>query len=53
MSLTEQILDQIPGNPLEGLRRVDQIWQKLRSEGIYIPTTINTETEALKNMNGM
>lgn len=48
MSLTEKILDQIPGNPLEGLRRVDQIWQKLRSESIIIPSTISEENKPLK-----
>ena len=49
MSLTEQILSQIPGNPLEGLRGVDQIWQKLRAENIPIRTTVKTETQLLKN----
>ncbi len=49
MSLTEQILSQIPGNPLEGLRRVDQIWQKLRAENIPVPTTVKTETQLLEN----
>ena len=50
MSLTEQILSQIPGNPLEGLRRVDQIWQKLRAENIPIPTTVKTETKLLETL---
>ncbi|OZH55525.1 FAD-dependent oxidoreductase [Hydrocoleum sp. CS-953] len=49
MSLTEKILSQIPGNPLESLRRVDKIWQKLRAENISIPTTVKTETQLLKN----
>ncbi|MEB3342655.1 FAD-binding oxidoreductase [Okeania sp.] len=48
MSLTEQILSQIPGNPLETLRRVDKIWQKLRAENIPIPTTVKTESKLLE-----
>ncbi|MDJ0516356.1 MAG: FAD-binding oxidoreductase [Trichodesmium sp. MO_231.B1] len=48
MSLTEQILSQIPGNPLESLRRVDRIWQKLRAENIPVPTTVKTETQLLE-----
>ncbi len=50
MSLTEQILSQIPGNPLEGLRRVDLIWQKLRAENIPVPTTVKTETKLLETL---
>ncbi|MGD1804128.1 FAD-dependent oxidoreductase [Dapis sp. BLCC M126] len=49
MSLTEKILSQVPGNPLESLRRVDQVWQKLRSENTPIPTTVKTETQLLEN----
>ncbi|MGA7934280.1 MAG: FAD-binding oxidoreductase [Kovacikia sp.] len=30
MTLTEQILSQVPGNPLAGLRRADGLWQALR-----------------------
>ena len=48
MSLTEQILSKIPGNPLEGLRKADQIWQKLRTDNISIPTTIRQETQLLE-----
>lgn len=47
MSLTEQILSHIPGNPLEGLRRADLIWQKLREDHTPIPTTVKTETQSL------
>lgn len=47
MSLTEQILSQIPENPLESLRRVDKIWQKLRTDNTAIPTTVKTETQLL------
>ncbi|MDJ0556212.1 MAG: lycopene cyclase family protein [Microcoleaceae cyanobacterium MO_207.B10] len=48
MSLTEQILSQIPGNPLEGLRRADGMWQKLRQDNTPIPTTVKTETSSLE-----
>ncbi len=49
MSLTEQILSQIPGNPLEGLRRVAQIWQQLRENKTPIPQTVKTEAQSLGN----
>ena len=48
MSLTEQILSQIPGNPLEGLRRADGMWQKLREDNTSVPTTIKIETKSLE-----
>ena len=50
MSLTEQILSQVPGNPLESLWRVDRIWQKLRAENTPIPTTVKTETLLLETL---
>ncbi|NJK73993.1 MAG: hypothetical protein HC942_07480, partial [Microcoleus sp. SU_5_6] len=30
MSLTEQILSQVPGDALGGLRKVDRLWQNLK-----------------------
>jgi lycopene cyclase CruP len=39
MSLTEQVLLQISGNPLEGLRRVDRLWQSYRSNEAALPVT--------------
>jgi lycopene cyclase CruP len=41
MTLTEDILAQIPGNPLAGLRQVDTLWQTYRTETQpAIPTVV-------------
>ncbi|NEP82928.1 MAG: FAD-binding oxidoreductase [Okeania sp. SIO3B3] len=50
MSLTEQVLSQIPGTPLQGLRKADQIWQNLRENNISIPTTVRKETQLLNTL---
>ncbi|NES64276.1 MAG: FAD-binding oxidoreductase [Okeania sp. SIO2D1] len=50
MSLTEQVLSQIPGTPLQGLRKADQVWQNLREDNISIPTTVRTETQLLNTL---
>ncbi|MDY7006788.1 MAG: FAD-binding oxidoreductase [Cyanobacteriota bacterium] len=50
MSLTEQVLSQIPGTPLQGLRKADQVWQNLREDNISIPTTVRKETQLLNTL---
>ncbi|MFB2935489.1 FAD-dependent oxidoreductase [Aerosakkonemataceae cyanobacterium BLCC-F154] len=40
MNLTEEILSQIPGNALEGLRRVDRLWQSLKENTLPIPQLV-------------
>lgn len=40
MTLTEQILSQIPGNALEGLRRVDRLWQSLKEDALPVPQLV-------------
>jgi lycopene cyclase CruP len=40
MTLTEQILAQLPGNPLVGLRRADALWRSLRQGNADIPTVV-------------
>ncbi|MGA9377296.1 MAG: FAD-dependent oxidoreductase, partial [Phormidium sp.] len=40
MTLTEQILSQIPGNALEVLRRSDRLWQSLKYDTIPIPQLV-------------
>ncbi|NEN92096.1 MAG: FAD-binding oxidoreductase [Okeania sp. SIO3H1] len=50
MSLTEQVLSQIPGTPLQGLRKADQVWQNLREDNISIPTTVRKETKLLNTL---
>lgn len=45
MSLTEQILAKTPGNPLEGLRRVDALWKALREGAIAVPNVVQTSAD--------
>ncbi|MBW4583598.1 MAG: FAD-binding oxidoreductase [Tildeniella nuda ZEHNDER 1965/U140] len=47
MTLTAQILSKIPGNPLEGLQRVDAVWQALREGTQPVPTVVQENREAL------
>lgn len=47
MTLTVEILSQMPGNPLEGLRRVDALWQSLREGTQPIPTVIQANRDTI------
>ena len=47
MTLTEQILAQLPGNSLEALRRSDSLWQSVRKSTRLIPTVIQSHSDAL------
>ncbi|MDB9510006.1 FAD-binding oxidoreductase [Kamptonema animale CS-326] len=47
MTLTEEILSQLPGNALNNLRKTDLIWQKLRQETIPIPQVITHNSSSL------
>ena len=47
MTLTAQILSEIPGNPLEGLRRVDGLWQALRDGTHAVPTVVQESRQAI------
>jgi lycopene cyclase CruP len=47
MTLTEQLLSQIPGNPLEGLRRIDRLWQSLKDGTQPTPTVIEESLDAI------
>ncbi|NJO44035.1 MAG: FAD-binding oxidoreductase, partial [Cyanobacteria bacterium RU_5_0] len=51
MSLTEQILLQIPGNPLEGLRRADALWRSYREDTLPVPSVIQESSESLGSIN--
>jgi lycopene cyclase CruP len=46
MSLTEEILSQIPGNSLEGLRRVDALWQAVRENSMPVPNVVQVSDRA-------
>lgn len=50
MSLTEQVLAQVPGNSLEGLRRVDALWQSLRENSMPVPSVVQESTEVLSEI---
>jgi lycopene cyclase CruP len=47
MTLTEQLLSQMPGNPLEGLRRTDRLWQSLKDGTQPTPTVIEERLDAI------
>ncbi|MGH2413562.1 MAG: FAD-binding oxidoreductase, partial [Microcystaceae cyanobacterium] len=47
MTITEQILSQLPGDVLKQLRSADQLWQSLRSESIPVPEIIHESQESL------
>lgn len=47
MSLTEQILSQVPGNPLLGLRKADSLWQAIKEDTTPIPMVVKESQEPL------
>jgi len=47
MSLTEEILSQISGNPLNGLRKADELWTKLKNNRIPVPDSVKQESQPL------
>lgn len=47
MSLTQTILQSLPGNPYTGLQRADALWHDYRHGNIPVPTVISTQTEPL------
>ncbi|MDY7020464.1 MAG: FAD-dependent oxidoreductase [Cyanobacteriota bacterium] len=47
MSVTEEILTQIPGNPLNGLRKADSLWNTLKNNQLPIPQTVQQSSESL------
>jgi lycopene cyclase CruP len=49
MSLTEKILSQVPGNPLEGLRRVDRLWDNLKQGTASIINTVEENCQPLED----
>lgn len=49
MKTTEQILSQLPGDVLGGLRKADQIWYNLRQDQASPPQVIREREEFLKS----
>lgn len=48
MSKTEQILSQIPGNPLVGLRKADELWSTYKAGNRKPPHVITESSNALE-----
>ncbi|WP_390883306.1 FAD-dependent monooxygenase family protein [Kovacikia minuta] len=47
MTLTEQFLSQVPGSPLEGLRRADALWQSLREGTLPVPNVVQESAQPI------
>ncbi|MEO1509612.1 MAG: FAD-binding oxidoreductase [Cyanobacteria bacterium J06633_23] len=47
MSLTQSILQSIPGNPHQGLQRADALWHDYRHGKIPTPTVVSTQSQPL------
>jgi lycopene cyclase CruP len=50
MSLTEEILSQLPGNVLEGLRQGDRILTSLRENTAPVPEVVKESQQSLSNV---
>ncbi|WP_071190198.1 FAD-dependent oxidoreductase [Trichormus sp. NMC-1] len=50
MSLTEEILSQLPGNVLSGLRRTDNILTSLRTDNTLIPNVVKENSQPLNSV---
>lgn len=50
MSLTEEILSQIPGNPFNGLRKADELWTGLKNNSLPIPYSVKEESQRLETV---
>jgi lycopene cyclase CruP len=47
MTLTEEILTQLPGDALGNLRRADSLWQAIRTGGLPIPQVVTVDSALL------
>ena len=50
MSLTEQILSQLPGDALGGLRKVDRLWENLKQNTAPAPQAVKNSQQPLENL---
>ena len=50
MTLTEQILSQLPGDALGGLRRTDDLWRSLREDTLPVATIVQESDELLETV---
>jgi lycopene cyclase CruP len=51
MTPTEQILSQLPGDVLGGLRRADRLWQSYKQNAIPVTSVVQTSSELLESVN--
>lgn len=49
-SLTEKLLSSVPGNPLQGLRQVDRLWQAYRENTLPVSQVVQTTTAPLESI---
>ncbi|WP_079678392.1 NAD(P)/FAD-dependent oxidoreductase [Planktothrix sp. PCC 11201] len=50
MSLTEEILSQIHGNPFKSLQKVDELWTELKNNTLPLPHTIKQDDQSLESL---
>ncbi|MEP6490783.1 FAD-binding oxidoreductase [Microcoleus vaginatus GB2-A3] len=50
MSLTEQILSQLPADALEGLRKVDRLWENLKQNTAPAPQAVTHSQQPLETL---
>ncbi|MEG4286744.1 FAD-dependent oxidoreductase [Microcoleus sp. A006_D1] len=50
MSLTEQILSQVPGDALGGLRKVDRLWENLKQNTAPTAAAVNHSQQPLETL---
>ncbi|MEG5039925.1 MULTISPECIES: FAD-dependent oxidoreductase [unclassified Microcoleus] len=50
MSLTEQILSQVPGDALGGLRKVDRLWENLKQNTAPAPQAVKHSQQPLETL---
>lgn len=50
MSLTEQVLSQIPGQPLVGLRQADELWRAVRMGSMPVSTVVSESDRLLDSV---
>ena len=50
MTRTEEILSQLPGDVLTGLRKADQVWQALREGDVSVPSVVKENPEPLETV---
>lgn len=50
MALVEQVLSQVPGNPLTSLRRADALWEKFKQDQLPISQVVHPSASRLQKV---